>query len=73
MSYVCAAEVTSRIKGHHVYNYQYEIGEDWYALGKEENVIVVQKTLGDNECNKNKKKFEEFIVGHIPELFVLTQ
>ena len=44
-----------------------------HALGERrnrfsENVIVVQKALGDSECNKKKKrKVEEVIVGHIPE------
>ena len=61
MAYVAAAEVKSRIIGHHVYNYQYEIGEELVCFRERrnrfsENTIVVQKALGDSECNKKKKK-----------------
>ena len=61
------------MKGHHVYNYQYEIGEEVVCFRDRrnrfsENAIVVQKALGDSECNKKKKKKTvEFIMGHIPE------
>ena len=61
MAYVCAAEVTSRIKGHHAYNYQCEIGEELVCFRERrnrssENAIVVQKALGESECKKKKKK-----------------
>ena len=50
----------SRIKGH-VYNYQYEIGEELVCFRERrnrfrDNAIAVQKALGDSECNENKKK-----------------
>ena len=73
MAYVCAAEVKCRIKGHHVYNYQYEIGEELVCYRERrnrfsENAIVIPKALGDSEFKKKKKKkAEEVIVGRIPE------
>ena len=72
MAYVFPAEVKSRIKGHHVYNYQYEIGEELVCFRERsyrfsENAIAVQKALGDSQCNKKKKKKAEEVVGHIPE------
>ena len=78
MAYVFSVEVKSRIKRHHVYNYQYEIGELVCFRERRnrfiENAIVVQKALGDSQCNKKKKKkAEEVIVVTYQNPLIKTQ
>ena len=58
MVLVCVGEVTSRIKGHHVYNYKYKVGE---------TLICEREPINKHGQNaiavKNK---DQQVIGHVP-------
>jgi len=78
MDLVCIAKISSRIKGHHVYEYKYVINEELRCVPEStnkysSNAIVVKakgegnvKGMKEKEKKKNKKK-STGIVGHVPD------
>ena len=77
MALVCFAEVKSRIKGHHVYDYKYLLKEELDCVREPTNrfsshaIVVKPKKLS---LNDNKGKQEKQIkaecdktVGHVPD------
>ena len=74
MATICSAKVKSRVKGHHVYNYDYFIGEVLQCRRERnnrhsDNAIVVQKVKSPvkSEVKVKKKKNEDITAGHVPE------
>ena len=80
MDLVCIAKISSRIKGHHVYDYKYTINEKLTCVPGStnkysSNAIVVKPKGEENvkrikvekEKKKKKKKSRAEIVGHVPE------
>ena len=71
----CVVKVKSRITGHHVYKYLYEIGEELSCFRERnnrfsDNAIVVQKdevVEVPKKGSKKRKRCENAIVGHMPE------
>ena len=60
MANLCVAKISSRVKGHHVYQYNYTVGED-FSRAMEPSNIYSKNAIAVKEKNSNK------IVGHIPE------
>ena len=60
MANLCVAKISSRVKGHHVYQYNYTVGED-FSCAMEPSNIYSKNAIAVKEKNSNK------IVGHIPE------
>ena len=60
MPNLCVVKISSRIKGHHVYQYNYTVGED-FSCAMEPSNIYSKNAISVKEKNSNK------IVGHIPE------
>ena len=60
MANLYVAKISSRVKGHHIYQYNYTVGEDFSCAMEPSNI-----------CSKNaiavKEKKSNKIVGHIPE------
>ena len=54
------AKILSRVKGHHVYHYNYKVGED-FSCAMEPSNIYSKNVIAVKEKNSNN------IVGHIPE------
>ena len=63
MANLCVAKISSRVKGHHVYQYNYTVGED-FSCAMEPSNIYSKNAIVVKEKNSNK------IVGHIPEPLV---
>ena len=59
MALMCIAKITSRVKGHHVYNYSYKVGEDFLCE------IEVSNCHSNNAISVINKSKE--VVGHVPE------
>ena len=59
MANLCVAKILSRVKGHHVYQYN-TVGED-FSCEMEPSNIYSKNPIAVKEKNSNK------IVGHIPE------
>ena len=60
MANLCVAKISSRVKGFHVYPYNYTVGED-FSCPMESSNIYSKIEIAVKEKNSNK------IVGHIPE------
>ena len=60
MANLCGAKISSRVKGHHVHQYNYTVGED-FSCAMEPSDIYSKNAIAVKEKNSNK------IVGHIPE------
>ena len=60
MANLCVAKISSRVKGHHEYQYNYTVGED-FSSAMEASNIYSKNAIAVKEKNSNK------IVGHIPE------
>ena len=60
MANLCVAKISSRVKGHHEYQYNYTVGED-FSSAMEASNIYSNNAIAVKEKNSNK------IVGHIPE------
>ena len=65
MANLCVAKISSRVKGHHVYQYNYTVGED-FSCAMEPINIYSKNAIAVIEKNSNK------IVGHIPEPLEIT-
>ena len=65
MANLCVAKISSRVKGHHVYQYNYTVGED-FSCAMEPINIYSKNAIAVIEKNSNK------IVAHIPELLEIT-
>ena len=63
MALVRIASITLRIKGHHVFQHNYKVGEEFVCPG--DNVIVIKTKVED----AGKK---EAVVGHIPDPLAQT-
>ena len=62
MASFCIAKITSRIKGHHHYNYKYKVGEELECLREPENEFskhAISVNTEQTERNEQKR-----IVGH---------
>ena len=65
MASFCIAKITSRIKGHHHYNYKYKVGEELECLREPENEFSKHATsVNTEETQRNEQKR---IVGHMPD------
>ena len=60
MANLCVAKISSRVNGHHVYQYNYTVGED-FSCAMEPSNIYSKNAIPVKEKNSNK------IVGHILE------
>ena len=60
MANLCVAKISSRVKGHHVYHYNYTVGED-FSCAMEPSNIYSKNAIAVKEKNSSK------IAGHIPE------
>ena len=60
MANLCVAKISPRVKGHHLYLYNYTVGED-FTCAMEPSNIYSKNAIAVKEKNSNK------IVGHIPE------
>ena len=58
MALMCVAKITSRVKGHHVYQYSYKVGEDLLCEIEASNY---HSNNAISVINKNKE-----VVGHVP-------
>ena len=76
MALVRIATIKSRIKGHHVNNYDYRIGEELQCKLETKNkysdhaILVLAKKNGKKTKGKACKKSDEWTtVGHVPDAF----
>ena len=60
MANLCVAKILSRVKGHHVYQYNCTVGKD-FSCEMEPSNIYSKNAIAVKEKSSNK------IVGHIPE------
>ena len=52
MANLCVAKISSRVKGHHVYQYNYTVGED-FSCAMEPSNIYSKNTIAVKEKNSN--------------------
>ena len=72
MASALLGKITTRVKGHHVYNSHYSVGDKFAChpepdncRSKDQNAIIVIKTvLQESEQEKAK---DHIIIGHVPE------
>ena len=60
MANICLAKISSRVKGHHVYNHDYKVGEELSCVLEPKNAYS-KNAIAVKEKNKEK------VVGHILE------
>lgn len=58
MALMCVAKLTSRVKGHHVYNHRYTVGEE---------LVCEMEPTNAHSNNAIAVKKNENVVGHVPE------
>ncbi len=71
MASALLGKITSRVKGHHVYNSDYSVGDKLACHpepdnrhSKDQNAIAVKKT---EVQESEQKKAKDYIIGHVPD------
>lgn len=59
MALMCVAKVTSRVKGHHAFNYPYKVGDEF--------LCEIETTNQHSENAIAVLKGNKDVVGHVPE------
>ena len=72
MACCCVAQIISRVKGHHVYDYKYTVNDELICLRDDKNIHSDNAIAVLSKVEEKKKKGcivkpVEKLVGHVPE------